>query len=84
MKTKVSRRIRQGVGSVAAGLSLFMFAGCSDFLEVENPGSLLDEDLERPELLETHRRVAARGPPSAGTLAARFTSAADRVGGRLG
>ncbi len=33
MKTKVRRRIRQGVGSLAAGLSLFMFAGCSDFLK---------------------------------------------------
>ena len=53
MNIKVSRRIKHGVGSVAAGLSLFMFAGCSDFLDVENPGSLLDEDLERPELLET-------------------------------
>jgi hypothetical protein len=46
--------IRQGVvRGVTVGLSLLMFAGCDDFLDVDNPGSLLDEDLERPELLAT-------------------------------
>ena len=53
MKTRVNRRIVYAVGRLAAGLSLLIFAGCSDFLDVENPDSLLDEDLERPELLET-------------------------------
>jgi len=33
--------------------ALLPLAACDGFLDVENPASLLDEDLDRPELLET-------------------------------
>jgi len=47
-------RIKRGLRGVAvAGLLLVLFTGCDTFFDVENPASLLDEDLERPELLET-------------------------------
>ena len=39
--------------TLCAGLLLVAGSGCSDFLEVDNPASLLDEDLERKELLGT-------------------------------
>jgi hypothetical protein len=44
-------------GSVVTGLFLLVLAGCDGYLDVENPASLLDEDLERPELLETLART---------------------------
>lgn len=34
-------------------LALVVSAGCDSFLDVENPASLLDEDLGRPELIKT-------------------------------
>ena len=43
----------RGVIALCAGLLLVAGTGCSDFLEVDNPASLLDEDLERKELLGT-------------------------------
>lgn len=39
--------------SLAAGALMLALTGCSDFLDVENPASLLDEDLNREELLAT-------------------------------
>ena len=39
--------------AATAMVSVAALAGCEGFLDVENPGSLLDDDLERPELLET-------------------------------
>lgn len=48
----------QGAARLAAVLSLLLFAGCDGFLDVENPASLLDEDLDRPELLETLSNTA--------------------------
>ena len=44
---------RSGVAALATGILLTAAIGCSDFLEVDNPASLLDEDLERKELLGT-------------------------------
>ncbi len=38
---------------LATGALLVAGTGCGDFLEVDNPASLLDEDLERKELLAT-------------------------------
>ena len=54
-ETNMSRTKRtRGPGGVAVtALLMASLAGCDDFLDVENPASLLDEDLERPELLET-------------------------------
>lgn len=43
----------RGLLALAAGVLLTAAVGCSDFLEVDNPASLLDEDLERKELLGT-------------------------------
>lgn len=40
-------------GVVVAGLLMVLFSGCDNFFDVENPASLLDDDLERPELLAT-------------------------------
>ena len=40
-------------GVVLAGMLMVLFSGCDNFFDVENPASLLDEDLERPELLAT-------------------------------
>lgn len=42
-----------GSRSAAGVLLLGLLVGCDSYLDVENPASLLDEDLERPELLET-------------------------------
>lgn len=51
---KVNAIARRGrVAVLAAGLLLVAGTGCEDFLEVDNPASLLDEDLERKELLGT-------------------------------
>lgn len=44
---------RRGFRVAAAVLASVALVGCDNFLEVENPGSLVDDDLERPELLET-------------------------------
>ena len=49
-RTKQKRGPR---GVAVAALLMASLAGCDDLLDVENPASLLDEDLERPELLET-------------------------------
>ena len=43
----------RGFMALAVGVLLIAAIGCSDFLEVDNPASLLDEDLERKELLTT-------------------------------
>jgi len=51
MSHTMSRRGPRGVA--VATLLMASLAGCDDFLDVENPASLLDKDLERPELLET-------------------------------
>ena len=48
-----TKRTRGPGGVAVAALLMASLAGCDDFLDVENPASLLDEDLERPELLET-------------------------------
>ncbi|MDA0310917.1 MAG: RagB/SusD family nutrient uptake outer membrane protein [Gemmatimonadetes bacterium] len=40
-------------GVTAACLVLILSAGCESFLDVENPASLLDADLGRPELIQT-------------------------------
>ena len=40
-------------GAATAMFAVAALAGCDGFLDVENPASLLDEDLERPELLAT-------------------------------
>lgn len=46
------RRItRAGIGSLAVGLAVLL-TGCGDIFDVENPGSLLDEDLASPGLIE--------------------------------
>lgn len=39
--------------ALATGAVAVALTGCSDFLDVENPASLLDEDLNREELLNT-------------------------------
>ena len=45
--------IKRGRGVVVAALSVALFSGCDNFFDVENPASLLDDDLNRPELLAT-------------------------------
>lgn len=51
---RVNGIARRGcVTALAAGLLVVAGTGCEDFLEVDNPASLLDEDLERKELLGT-------------------------------
>lgn len=47
---RVTHRV---IASLAACLLLLMGVGCSGLFDVENPASLLDEDLTRAELLET-------------------------------
>lgn len=47
---------RRSHGAVAA-LLLGFLVGCDSYLDVENPANLLDDDLERPELLETLART---------------------------
>ena len=52
-RSRLMRVTHRRVGRIAAGFSLLMVTGCGDIFDVENPGSLLDEDLETPALLET-------------------------------
>ncbi|MYI21811.1 MAG: hypothetical protein F4043_03645, partial [Gammaproteobacteria bacterium] len=68
-----TRRLR-GLAALASGLLLTTAIGCSDFLEVDNPASLLDEDLERKELLGT----LANTPE--GNLAGTYSSLLTRHG----
>lgn len=67
-------RRKRGLGIPASGLLLTAAIGCSDFLEVDNPASLLDEDLQRKELLNT----LANTPE--GNLAGTYSSLLTRHG----
>ena len=49
----MSRLTRRSPRGVVAGALVMILAGCTDFLDVDNPASLLDEDLGREELVTT-------------------------------
>ena len=70
----MDRVIHRDVGSLSIALSVLMCAGCSDIFDVENPGSLLDEDLETPALLET------LGNTAEGNLTGTYSSLNTRSG----
>lgn len=47
------KSVHNGARTLATALLLAACASCEGYLDVENPASLLDEDLGRPELLES-------------------------------
>lgn len=65
--------MRNAIGTLALGLSLSV-AGCDGIFDVENPGSLLDEDLASPGLLD------ALGNTAEGNITGTYSSLNTRSG----
>jgi hypothetical protein len=65
--------MRNAIGTLALGLALSV-AGCDGIFDVENPGSLLDEDLASPGLLD------ALGNTAEGNITGTYSSLNTRSG----